>query len=102
MHARQSFVLQFLPALIACGGCADLKRLQTAGFVTEFGAVSAKPTGLAEVKFVLDALDAADPPLSWTFWSGIPSNTTYQVPIPLSLRSVFLMPDHPHAHTLAH
>merc|ERR1712086_480118 len=46
----------------------DIRRLQTAGFVTEFGAVSPVPTGLAEVEFVLDHLDAMDPPSSWAFW----------------------------------
>merc|ERR1712048_1405913 len=46
----------------------DLRRLQTAGFVTEFGAVNPVPTGLAEVEFVLDYFDAMDPPTSWAFW----------------------------------
>jgi len=46
----------------------DLRRLQTAGFVTEFGAVQPVPTGLAEVEFVLDHLDAMNPPSSWAFW----------------------------------
>merc|ERR1712217_702992 len=46
----------------------DLKRLKTAGFVTEFGAVNPRKTGLAEVEFVLDHLDNMDPPSSWTFW----------------------------------
>lgn len=46
----------------------DLRRLQTAGFVTEFGAVNPSPTGLAEVEFVLDHFDSMDPPTSWAFW----------------------------------
>jgi hypothetical protein len=48
----------------------DLKRLDAPGFVTEFGAVSSKPTGLAEVRFVADHLDGAGTgmPLSWIFW----------------------------------
>jgi len=46
----------------------DLRRLQTAGFVTEFGAVNPVPTGLAEVEFVLDQFDSMDPPTSWAFW----------------------------------
>ena len=57
---------------------SDLRRLKTAGFVTEFGAVSASNTGLAEVRFVLEHLDKASPPLSWTFWSGVPGNATYR------------------------
>jgi hypothetical protein len=34
----------------------DLRRLHTAGFVTEFGAVSDKPTGLAQVQQVRGSL----------------------------------------------
>ena len=58
---------------------SDLRRLRTAGFVTEFGAVSASATGLAEVDFVLDHLDAVQPPLSWAFWSDVPMNETYRM-----------------------
>lgn len=47
---------------------ADLFRLQTAGFVTEFGAVNPSPTGLAEVGFVLDHFESMHPPTSWAFW----------------------------------
>ncbi len=46
----------------------DLQRLNTAGFVTEFGAVSDKPTGIDEVRFVCDHMDKMNPPISWTFW----------------------------------
>ena len=46
----------------------DLKRLHTAGFITEFGAVSDKPTGIDEVRFVCDHMDKMNPPISWTFW----------------------------------
>eukprot|EP00656_Telonema_subtile_P057434 TRINITY_DN9447_c0_g1_i2.p1 TRINITY_DN9447_c0_g1~~TRINITY_DN9447_c0_g1_i2.p1 ORF type:complete len:288 (+),score=63.89 TRINITY_DN9447_c0_g1_i2:261-1124(+) len=49
---------------------SDLKRLKTAGIVTEFGAVAGVPTGLAEVKFVAEHFDAASPPLSWAFWNN--------------------------------
>jgi endoglycosylceramidase len=47
---------------------ADLQRLKTAGFVTEFGAVAPSDTGLAEVSFILDHFDAMQPPTSWAFW----------------------------------
>jgi endoglycosylceramidase len=57
---------------------SDLRRLQTAGFVTEFGAVSDSSTGLAEVRFVADAMDAVSPPLSWAFWATIPSEDDYR------------------------
>ena len=46
----------------------DLLRLQTAGFVTEFGAVNGVPTGLKEVRRVANAMDAMTPPVSWCFW----------------------------------
>jgi len=46
----------------------DLARLQTAGFVTEFGAVNPSPTGLAEVQFVLEHFESMTPPTSWAFW----------------------------------
>jgi len=46
----------------------DLRRLQTAGFVTEFGAVYPSETGFAEVEFVLNHFDAMQPPTSWAFW----------------------------------
>jgi endoglycosylceramidase len=46
----------------------DLRRLQTAGFVTEFGAVNPSETGLTEVGFVLERLEAMSPPSSWAFW----------------------------------
>ena len=46
----------------------DLLRLQTAGFVTEFGAVNGVSTGLHEVRRVADAMDAMSPPISWCFW----------------------------------
>ena len=55
---------------------SDLKRLKTAGFVTEFGGVSGV-TGLAEVRFVLEHMDAATPPLSWVYWAGVP-DAAYQ------------------------
>lgn len=42
--------------------------LGTAGFVTEFGAVSDKPTGVNEVRFVAAHMDSMSPPISWTFW----------------------------------
>eukprot|EP00930_Biecheleria_cincta_P034386 TRINITY_DN23774_c0_g1_i1.p1 TRINITY_DN23774_c0_g1~~TRINITY_DN23774_c0_g1_i1.p1 ORF type:complete len:489 (+),score=85.84 TRINITY_DN23774_c0_g1_i1:60-1526(+) len=47
---------------------SDLKRLKTAGFVTEFGAVAPSITGIAEVEFVLDHFDAVQPPSSWAYW----------------------------------
>ena len=54
----------------------DLQRLGTAGFVTEFGAVSDAPTGLDEVRFVAEAMDAAQPtPLSWAFWDKLPPDS---------------------------
>ncbi len=46
----------------------DLLRLQTAGIVTEFGAVNGVPTGLNEVRRVANAMDAMTPPISWCFW----------------------------------
>jgi len=46
----------------------DLRRLKTAGFITEFGAVNPSPTGLAEVGFVLNHFEAMHPPTSWAFW----------------------------------
>ena len=48
----------------------DLKRLNTPGFVTEFGAVEDVATGLAEVRFVADHLDGGGTgmPLSWVYW----------------------------------
>jgi len=46
----------------------DIARLQTAGFVTEFGAVNPSPTGLAEVQFVLEHFESMTPPTSWAFW----------------------------------
>jgi endoglycosylceramidase len=59
---------------------SDLRRLRTAGFITEFGAVSAKPTGLGEVLQVLDSFDAGSSgtvaPFSWCFWAGIPADGT--------------------------
>lgn len=45
---------------------SDLKRLATAGFITEFGAVSDKPTGIAEVRFVAKHMDKIH--VSWAFW----------------------------------
>lgn len=45
---------------------SDLRRLETAGFVTEFGAVSDKPTGIDEVRFVAEKMD--DIYVSWAFW----------------------------------
>ena len=35
----------------------DLRRLHTAGFVTEFGGVSDSDTGRAEVRYVAEKLD---------------------------------------------
>ena len=46
---------------------SDLKRLQTAGFVTEFGAVDSSPSGLAEVRYVSEQLDRIR--VSWCYWS---------------------------------
>ena len=54
-------------------------RIKTAGFVTEFGAVSDTPTGLAEVRFVANEFDGSaneSMPLSWLYWIGIPPKTT--------------------------
>jgi hypothetical protein len=48
----------------------DLRRLNTAGFITEFGAVSDSVTGFNEVRFVCDHMDSMSPPISWTFWDG--------------------------------
>ena len=56
----------------------DLRRLRTAGFVTEFGGVSDVKTGLAEVRRVTEGLDAMRPPVSWAFWAGVPSEADYQ------------------------
>lgn len=53
--------------------------VRTAGFVTEFGGVSDSTTGRAEVRYVADKLDNdISPPISWTFWAGIPSDPLYQ------------------------
>ena len=57
---------------------ADLMRLQTAGFVTEFGGVSDVATGRAEVRYVAEKLDAMTPPSSWAFWAGVPSEPAYR------------------------
>jgi hypothetical protein len=57
---------------------SDLLRLHTAGFVTEFGAVSDKPTGLAQVQQVLDSFDRVAPSISWCFWADIPSEYDYR------------------------
>ena len=53
----------------------DLKRLKTAGIVTEFGAVNASPTGLSEIRFVADKFDIMDPPISWAFWGSLLSES---------------------------
>lgn len=54
----------------------DLRRLRTAGFVTEFGAVDlGTATGRAEVNFVTRGLDAASPPLSWVYWAFVPETS---------------------------
>ena len=67
---------------------ADLRRLRTAGFVTEFGAVdTTTATGRAEVSYVASRLDAARPPLSWTYWpsSGAPDTTASTgTPLPVT------------------
>jgi len=63
---------------------SDLKRLRTAGIVTEFGAVSDTPTGLAEVRFVADHFDGngspegEQTPLSWIYWDKIPPAEDYR------------------------
>jgi len=69
----------------------DLRRLQTAGFITEFGAVNPSPTGLAEVGFVLDHFEAMNPPTSWAFWDygeivGHPNKTQVDAYIRLLAR----------------
>ena len=57
----------------------DLLRLQTAGFVTEFGAVNGVSTGLHEVRRVADAMDAMSPPISWCFWDhNEPKSNSYR------------------------
>ena len=57
----------------------DLLRLQTAGFVTEFGAVNGVSTGLHEVRRVADAMDAMSPPISWCFWDhNEPKSSSYR------------------------
>ena len=60
----------------------DLRRIKTAGFVTEFGAVSESATGLAEVRFVADHFDGDDKdtsmPLSWFYWIRIPPQDDYR------------------------
>ena len=56
---------------------ADLKRLGTGGFVTEFGGVADVDTGRAEVRHVASLLEGTFP-LSWTFWAGVPSSDAYR------------------------
>lgn len=69
----------------------DLKRLGTAGLVTEFGAVLNSSTGWEEISRVLNALDAVSPPLSWLYWgngvNGDPDASHYNIPIKGMARS---------------
>lgn len=57
---------------------ADVRRLRTAGFVTEFGGVSDSSTGRAEVRYVAEKMDAMDPPVSWAYWAGVPGSDAYR------------------------
>jgi len=52
---------------------SDIHRLKTAGFVTEFGAVSDAPSGLREINYVAQKLDHIK--VSWCFWSDYGSIT---------------------------
>ena len=66
----------------------DLLRLQTAGFVTEFGAVNGVSTGLHEVRRVADAMDAMSPPISWCFWDhNEPKSNSYRKELARSYES---------------
>ena len=47
----------------------DKRRLNTALFMTEFGAVGTSATGLREVTVVADGADALQPPASWAYWA---------------------------------
>ena len=47
----------------------DKRRLNTALFMTEFGAVGTSATGLREVQIVADGADALQPPVSWAYWA---------------------------------
>jgi endoglycosylceramidase len=47
----------------------DKRRLNTALFMTEFGAVGTSTTGLREVQVVADGADALQPPVSWAYWA---------------------------------
>eukprot|EP00756_Hemistasia_phaeocysticola_P041987 Hpha_TRINITY_DN16945_c0_g1::TRINITY_DN16945_c0_g1_i2::g.54648::m.54648/K05991/E3.2.1.123; endoglycosylceramidase len=69
---------------------SDLKRLGTAGLVTEFGAVNDVATGRAEIRFVAEHFDAASPPLGWLYWgdgTGIPPNTDFRTELARSYPS---------------
>eukprot|EP00945_MAST-04E_sp_MAST-4E-sp1_P007820 g7820.t1 len=58
---------------------SDLKRLHTAGFVTEFGATNDVTTGLAEVNRVANYMDQMSPPISWAFWDyGLNQEADYE------------------------
>jgi endoglycosylceramidase len=47
----------------------DKRRLNTALFMTEFGATGTSATGLKEVSVVADGADALHPPVSWAYWA---------------------------------
>jgi endoglycosylceramidase len=48
----------------------DIQRLQTAGFMTEFGAIDTEnDEKLNSIISILELADTYNPPLSWSFWN---------------------------------